>query len=377
MRQRKVQSAECRAGNPTGIPAHHSSLITHHWVVAAVAATILTACSGVPPRAPESSTPAARPAPQQRVTGCAMPQVTQRRSGGFYLDDGPGENIPPNLEEVPDAVPRTEPLRPANMRPYEALGRAYRPLTELGPYKEQGIASWYGRRYHGQKTASGEVYDMYQMTAAHPILPIPSYARVTNLKNGRTVVVRINDRGPFHDGRVIDLSYTAACKLDVLAGGSTRVEVETIIPDGTTMAAAAPAPKPRANAAVPAPAAAPPAPSSAAATPAPAATPVAGTPLDMDGVASPAAAPAAVMPVSAERGGYFLQLGAFASRENADNFLAHLRAQTSAVARTLQVFASDGLFRVQAGPYGSQADARAAADRLAASLGIRAMVISR
>jgi rare lipoprotein A len=357
--------------------------ITHRWLAVAATSALLAACSGAPPRAPDDAP--ARPrdgAPVARTDACAMPQVTQRRAGGFYLDDGPGQNIPPNLGEVPDAVPRLEPLRPANMRPYEALGRSYQPFTQLAPYKEQGIASWYGRRYHGQKTASGEVYDMYAMTAAHPILPIPSYARVTNLRNGRSVVVRINDRGPFHDGRVIDLSYTAACKLDVLAGGSTRVEVETIIPDGTTMVAAAPAPKPRAPAAVP------PTASSTAATPAPAATPITGTPLEMDGVASPAAAPAtaattaaaepaAVMPVSAEGSGFFLQLGAFASRENADNFASHLRAQANAVARSLQVIPRDGLFRVQAGPYGSQADARAAADRLAASLGVRAMVISR
>jgi len=361
----------------------HRCIVLSPQSSALVLCLALAACSSTPPKAPDTE-PAARAAPAGRGDPCAMPQVTQRRAGGFYLDDGPGQNIPPNLGEVPDAVPRLEPLRPANMRPYEALGRSYRPLTQLTPYKEQGIASWYGRRYHGQKTASGEVYDMYAMTAAHPILPIPSYARVTNLRNGRSVVVRINDRGPFHDGRVIDLSYTAACKLDVLAGGSTRVEVETIIPDSTTTVAAAP--KPRANATVPAPAAAPPAPSTAAATPAPAATPVAGTPLEMDGVASPAAAtatkpapaePAAVVPVSAESGGYFLQLGAFASRENADNFVSHLRAQANVAARTLQVFARDGLFRVQAGPYASQADARTAADRLAASLGIRAMVISR
>jgi len=294
---------------------NHRCIVLSPQSSALVLCLVLAACSSTPPKAPDTE-PAARAAPAGRGDPCAMPQVTQRRAGGFYLDDGPGQNIPPNLGEVPDAVPRLEALRPANMRPYEALGRSYRPLTQLTPYKEQGIASWYGRRYHGQKTASGEVYDMYAMTAAHPILPIPSYARVTNLRNGRSVVVRINDRGPFHDGRVIDLSYTAACKLDVLAGGSTQVEVETIIPDATTTVAAAP--KPRANATVPAPAAAPPAPSTAAATPAPAAAPVAGTPLEMDGMASPAAAtaarpapaePAAVVPVSAESGGYFPAAG--------------------------------------------------------------------
>jgi rare lipoprotein A len=103
-------------------------------------------------------------------------------------------------------------------------------MTSLAPYKARGIATWYGRRYHGKQTASGERYDMYAMTAAHTTLPIPSYARVTNLANGKSVVVRINDRGPFVDGRIIDLSYTAAHKLGVLAGGNARVEVEALVP---------------------------------------------------------------------------------------------------------------------------------------------------
>ena len=113
-----------------------------------------------------------------------------------------------------------------------ALGKWYTPKTALEAYRERGIASWYGRRYHGQKTASGELYDMYGMTAAHPTLPIPSYVRVTNISNRRSVVVRVNDRGPFLSERLIDLSYTAAYKLDVLGGGSAWVEVETILPGG-------------------------------------------------------------------------------------------------------------------------------------------------
>ena len=116
------------------------------------------------------------------------------------------------------------------MRPYVALGKWYTPKTSLESYRERGIASWYGRRYHGQKTASGELYDMYGMTAAHPTLPIPSYVRVTNISNRKSVVVRVNDRGPFLSDRLIDLSYTAAYKLDVLGGGSAWVEVETILP---------------------------------------------------------------------------------------------------------------------------------------------------
>jgi rare lipoprotein A (peptidoglycan hydrolase) len=120
---------------------------------------------------------------------------------------------------VPDAQPRIEPLRVGGPnKPYEVLGQAYEPMRTDQPLRERGLASWYGRKFHGRPTASGETYDMYAMTAAHRTMPIPSYARVRNPANGREVVVRINDRGPFHPERVVDLSYTAALKLGVLGG---------------------------------------------------------------------------------------------------------------------------------------------------------------
>ena len=150
--------------------------------------------------------------------------------GGYYKDDGPHERPPANLDRVADAVPRSEPLHKFANRPYQALGKQYVPMTSLQPFRQRGLASWYGKRYHGQKTSSGEVYDMYQMTAAHPTLPIPSYARVTSTKNGKSVVVRINDRGPFRSGRVIDLSYVAAHKLGYIQAGEAMVEVESIVP---------------------------------------------------------------------------------------------------------------------------------------------------
>jgi rare lipoprotein A len=135
------------------------------------------------------------------------------------LTDGPEANPPAGLERTPDAAPRIEPIRAGGPnRPYAVAGRGYVPLTADLPFAETGLASWYGRKFHGRPTASGEPYDMYAMTAAHKTMPIPSYARVRNPANGREVVVRINDRGPFADGRVIDLSYTAALKLGVLAG---------------------------------------------------------------------------------------------------------------------------------------------------------------
>jgi len=169
------------------------------------------------------------------LAGCgstppAKQASTTPKAGGYYLDDGPQANPPANLDAIPDAVPRDEPLHRFANRTYVALGNTYTPQTTRRGYSEEGLASWYGRRFHGKKTASGELYDMYAMTAAHPTLPIPSYARVTALSNGKSVVVRINDRGPFHSSRVIDLSYTAAHKLGYLGSGSARVRVESLDP---------------------------------------------------------------------------------------------------------------------------------------------------
>ena len=145
--------------------------------------------------------------------------------------DGPPLVVPPGLADVPNAVPRVEPLRPGGPnKPYEVAGRLYVPLTVDRPLVERGGASWYGRKYHGRPTSSGEVYDMFGMTAAHPTMPIPSFARVTNPANGRQVIVRVNDRGPFVPGRVIDLSYTAALKLDALRN-VTPVVVERLTHD--------------------------------------------------------------------------------------------------------------------------------------------------
>jgi rare lipoprotein A len=157
------------------------------------------------------------------LAGCgSAPQ-----KGGYYKDDGPGDRAPAN---VADAVPRAEPLHKFANRPYKAMGKEYVPLTSVQPFRQRGMASWYGKRYHGQKTSSGEIYDMYAMSAAHPTLPIPSYARVTNVANGKSVVLRINDRGPFHAARIIDVSYAAAYKLGFIGAGAAQVELEAIVP---------------------------------------------------------------------------------------------------------------------------------------------------
>jgi rare lipoprotein A len=259
-----------------------------------------------------------------------------------------------------------EPIRAATSRPYVVMGRSYAPMTALQPYKARGIASWYGRRYHGKQTSSGEIYDMYAMTAAHTTLPIPSYARVTHLATGRSVVVRVNDRGPFIDGRLIDLSYTAAHRLGVLAGGSAMVEVESVIP-GQAVTAVAPAPPPVApaapdSAAIPA-GVAPPEP---AAVPAPSADVTPGAPATAPQVA-----------VTANPAGHYLQFGAFGSRPNAEDFLARMKSQIGGLAENLHIHVRDGLFRVHAGPYSSQPEARQAAERIGQALGVKPLILTR
>jgi len=298
------------------------------------------------------------------LVGCGAPA---KRPGGYYLDDGPGANPPANLEAIPEAVPRVEPINRGTARPYVVMGKSYTPMTALAPYKARGIATWYGRRYHGKPTSSGEPYDMYAMTAAHTTLPIPSYVRVTNVKNGKSVVVRVNDRGPFVDGRIIDLSYTAAHRIGMIAGGNALVEVESILLDGTGRMVAAAPPQPVAPAVKPESA-----PLAAALEPEPPVTQLAAA---EPPPAAPDRPPAA--PAGADTGGIYLQLGAFGSRENAENFLARMRIQVEWLASALQVFTRDGLYRVQAGPYPGEAEARRDADRVGQALGVKPFVLTR
>jgi rare lipoprotein A len=188
-----------------------------------IARRIVAAPPGAPPRQAyaHGCWPALLLAAAACLAGCSS--IGDASSG-----DGPGASPPPNLEAVPDAVPRVEPIRAGGAnRPYSVGGQRYVPLTEDVELRERGLASWYGRKFHGRATASGERYDMYAMTAAHPTMPLPGYARVRNIANGRVVVVRVNDRGPFVKGRVIDLSYTAALRLGLLRGAGI-VEVERI-----------------------------------------------------------------------------------------------------------------------------------------------------
>ena len=247
------------------------------------------------------------------------PAASPPAKGAYYKDDGPGANPPPNLAAVPDAVPRVEPLHRFANRPYQVFGKDYVPVANLAPFRQTGVGSWYGRRYHGSPTSSGERYDRYAKTAAHPTLPIPSYVRVTSVSNGRSVVLRVNDRGPFHSDRIIDLSYVAAWKLGYVESGSTRVEVETVLP----------------------------------------------------GKAEP------VPEAKAEAQGVFLQLGAFSARESAENFRVRVYRDLAWLSEAIQVVAGGAVFRLHLGPYRSQDDARAIADRIQAELNLRPVLVVR
>jgi len=189
--------------------------------VAGALIVALSGCGSAPTR--ETTDPVAR-APD----GVSPQGRRPLRGGGYYLDDGPGDNPPANIDQIPDAVPRKEPLHRGAMRPYTVMSQNYAPMTQIVPYRARGVASWYGRRYHGQKTSSGEIYDMYGMTAAHTVLPIPSYARVTNVANNKSIVVRINDRGPFVKGRTLSVTRRAAEELGFVKQGVAKVRFEPV-----------------------------------------------------------------------------------------------------------------------------------------------------
>lgn len=189
------------------------------WLWLVLVSLVLVACSTVKTASATSQS-----------SSSETSKKSASRGGAYFQHDGPADHIPVNLDLVPNAIPQNAPLIKAANLPYSVMGMSFRPDTSDKPYKVEGIASWYGKQFHGRLTTSGERYDMFAMTAAHPTLPIPSYVRVTNLRNGRTVVVKINDRGPFHRGRILDLSYAAAHRLGFVAQGSAKVMIQRVWP---------------------------------------------------------------------------------------------------------------------------------------------------
>ncbi|GAB2783158.1 septal ring lytic transglycosylase RlpA [Halomonas shantousis] len=273
------------------------------------------------------------------LAGCAGNGGT---SGGRYrMAQDAYPDAPPDVSQIPDAVPKVEPLAPSgNRSTYQVWGKTYHVLPDARGYRADGLASWYGEKFQGYATASGETYDMYKMTAAHRSLPLPTYARVTNTKNGRSVIVKVNDRGPFHGDRLIDLSYAAAARLDILRGGTGHVFVEAIDPvqwlaeqrssKGTASPEGA---QESADAVRPG----PPASSSA----------------QVSGPTSERAQPPTVLASSdhavskPQGGGRYLQVAALGSAANAQALKARLQSQLS---RPVRVASSASLHRVQVGP---------------------------
>ncbi len=278
--------------------------------------------------------------------GCATRALTQGSSTPATGRDGPETNPPSNLMTVPDAVPKVELVRLSGPnKPYEIDGVRYQPFVEDKPLVQRGLASWYGKKFHGRPTANGEVYNMYAMTAAHATMPIPSYARVRNPANGREVVVRINDRGPFHPGRVIDLSYTAALKLDLLRGVAP-VEVERLTAEQIRSGAW------KRDAKEPPP---------------------------VYVAQEPVGAPQreTLNTAASSSGRIWLQLGTFKLLDGADAFRSLLVGDEPALAPLLTIFKQGGQHQLMAGPYGSRAEAEEAAARFNSLLKEPAKIVER
>ncbi len=276
------------------------------------------------------------------LVSCASsptPSSSATSSSRYHMAQDAYPDAAVDVSHVPDAVPRWEPKsRGGNKSPYVVWGKSYHVMASAKGYRERGVASWYGKKFHGYATSNGETYDMYAMSAAHRSLPIPSYAKVTNLANGRSVIVRVNDRGPFHGGRLIDLSYAAAQKLGYLDKGTAEVEVEAIHVE-----------------------------------------PGAGHAPSQAGVApsSPAMDKSSAARAQSDAG-WFVQVGAFSSLDAAKRVRDRVRQAISAPV-VIQPSQETGvtLHRVQVGPFGSELDAEQTRATIEAAEAVKALVIQR
>jgi rare lipoprotein A len=339
------------------------------WLAASGCAMLLTGCASSDGHRLVPLPWHHKPAADHSGVNPSLPAAGSGR-GGYYQGDGPGANPPPGLLDVPDAIFKPEPYAKFANRPYSVFGQTYTPLLGDTPYSQQGVASWYGVKFHGQKTSSGELYDMYKMTAAHPTLPIPSYARITSLETGKQVVVRINDRGPFHSSRLIDVSYTAALKLGLLGKGSHQVQVDRVLaPDPAKVATL----RREANA------------EAASSWASDDITTLAlQDRMALESAALIAPAPAADVPRAAPvatatvppKPGFYLQLGAYGRATGAEDVRGRLQA-AGVDAATLDVAQAGTVYRLFRGPFATRADAQDAMRDLPAGLGLRPLVVKR
>lgn len=322
------------------------------WLI--LLTSLLAACnSSMPPRQTSSSQPSAtptvsRPAPIER-TPSVVPPSTSQPNGPRVInidpkpesDGSPIEGIDPNTPLETTVTPRLDPIVKSTTKPYIVNGETISPMSAITtPFVQTGHASWYGRKFHGRKTASGEVYDMYKLTGAHRTLPIPSYVRVTNLNNRKSVTIRVNDRGPFGRPRIIDLSYAAAKQLDIIQHGSAQVEIELIDPSQPSDKVAVVS-----NGTQP---------------------------------ASPAIAPPAAGPLtSLETGGTYVQVGAFGQEVNADKLQQRILNTLPETQSLLNKVYNGKLFQVVLGPYPDHALAAQAANQMRNQLQLPSVIFSR
>ena len=274
------------------------------------------------------------------LSGIAMLCVLTMSGCGSFKRDGAGSPGRIN-DNYKDAVPRVDPLASGPNKPYTVNGKRYVPDTREIPYRVKGVASWYGKQFHGRKTSNGEIYDMYAMTAAHKTLPIPCYVHVTNIKNGRSVILRVNDRGPFSDSRLIDLSYAAAYRLDFVNAGLADVIVERIMPADIRAGKIPPTTgNPRGG----------------------------GTPV----ISTPPATSSDTL-----SGGYFVQIGAYQSPDNAYKMQNTLSSGGGELASKVRVSQEGAVYKVYAGPYATEGQAQSAAWEIEALAGVKVLVLDR
>lgn len=288
------------------------------------------------------STP--KPSPSIPIPSISYPCIYQplRQGGAFYKDDGPGKDMPANINSIIEPIPMEEPLHRFANRPYTVLGKNYTPQVQQTNFVQEGIGSWYGRKFHGQNTSSGEPYDMYAMTAAHPTLPIPSYVRVTNQENSRSVVVRINDRGPFHKERVIDLSFLAACRLGYAENGSAPLKVEALLPSQSML--------PTTNVIPPA----------------------AHRQQEITQISEMRVALPLFIPL---QGNIFIQLGAFSAQSNAESFRIKVAETLNQPLDHIRLYPMGGIIRVRMGPFKNKETAMKEVERLTDEHHLQAVVV--
>ncbi|WP_020167443.1 MULTISPECIES: septal ring lytic transglycosylase RlpA family protein [Methylotenera] len=323
----------------------------------------LYACGG------SNTTKPSEPSPAKKTISQPNSTVTTPKSGGYYLDDGPGDNPPTDIDSIPNATPKNEPYLDRANKPYKALGATYKPMTTWQPYKERGVASWYGKRYHGRKTSSGEVYDMYSMSAAHTTLPLPSYAKVTNPANGRFVIVRVNDRGPFKSSRIIDLSYAAAYKLRFTSTGSTLVEVEAIDPKNVssyTQATQTPDSPTQSTAA-----------QSTPAITQPNQTNIQTSSQTNGQVTTTISTTSQAANTTSTTIQYFVQAGAFKNEVNAESLTKKIQTLQIAPNVGINSVYNNGLYRLKLGPYDNKSDADLTAAKIRRELNLSAIIVNQ